>query len=111
MLLRLDFQDFFPAFPAARVQALFRTFGYPETVADRLGGIATNAVPWDFWSRRPAEVDLALWGESRILYSQSTSAARCADVAGACQSNDVSAGLPAVGVGAVGWRGVYAVCG
>lgn len=40
MLLRLDFQDFFPAFPAARVHALFRTFGYPEAAADR--GIAAK---------------------------------------------------------------------
>ena len=39
-------------------------------MADRLGGIATNAVGWDFWSRRPAEVDLAHWSESRILYSR-----------------------------------------
>lgn len=45
VLLRLDLQDFFPTFPAARVQALFRTLGYPECVADRLGGICTNAVP------------------------------------------------------------------
>jgi len=29
VLLRIDLQDFFPAFPAARVQALFRTLGYP----------------------------------------------------------------------------------
>lgn len=45
VLLRIDLQNFFPAFPAARVQALFRTLGYPEPVADRLGGICTNAVP------------------------------------------------------------------
>jgi hypothetical protein len=70
VLLRLDFQDFFPAFPAARVQALLWTFGYPEAVADRLGGIATNAVSWDFWSRRPADVGLAHWTESWILYSR-----------------------------------------
>jgi len=70
VLLRLDFQDFFPAFPAARVQALFRTFGYPEPVADRLGGIATNAVPWDFWQRRPAEMDAEQWTASRVLYSR-----------------------------------------
>jgi len=70
VLLRLDFQDFFPAFPAARVQALFRTLGYPEPVADRLGGIATNEVPRDFWKRRPPEVDSDRWNESRILYSR-----------------------------------------
>lgn len=70
VLLRLDFQDFFPAFPAARVQALFRTLGYPEPVADRLGGIATNAVPRDFWTRRPIEMEADQWNASRILYSR-----------------------------------------
>jgi RNA-directed DNA polymerase len=70
VLLRLDFQDFFPAFPAARVQALFRTLGYPEPVADRLGGIATNAVPRDFWNRRPLEMDADRCNDSRVLYSR-----------------------------------------
>ena len=45
VVLRMDLRDFFPSFPGARIQALFRTFGYPERVADLLGGICTNAVP------------------------------------------------------------------
>ena len=45
VVLKLDLKDFFPGSPAARVQALFRTLGYPETVADLLGGICTNAAP------------------------------------------------------------------
>jgi len=45
VVLRLDLEDFFPAFPAARVQALFRTLGYPEGVAARLAGICTNGAP------------------------------------------------------------------
>jgi hypothetical protein len=45
VVLRLDLEDFFPAFPAARVHALFRTLGYPEGVAARLAGICTNAAP------------------------------------------------------------------
>jgi len=44
-VLKLDLKDFFPGSPAARVQALFRTLGYPEAVADLLGGICTNAAP------------------------------------------------------------------
>jgi retron-type reverse transcriptase len=44
-VLRMDMQDFFPSFSGARIQAFFRTAGYPETVADLLGGICTNAVP------------------------------------------------------------------
>ena len=51
VLVRLDLLDFFPSFPAARVQGLFRTLGYPESVADCLGGICTNVVPRDVWNR------------------------------------------------------------
>ena len=49
MVLRMDIQDFFPSISGARVQALFRTMGYPESVADRLGGICTNATPHSVW--------------------------------------------------------------
>jgi len=45
VVLRMDLEDFFPSFAAARIQTLFRTLGYPELVADLLGGICTNAVP------------------------------------------------------------------
>jgi hypothetical protein len=68
-VLRLDLQDFFPGFPAARVQALFRTLGYPEKVADRLGGICTNAVPRDVWSARPMEIAAREWQAARTLYA------------------------------------------
>lgn len=70
VLLRLDFQDFFPAFPAARAQALFRTLGYPEGVADRLGGICTNAVPRYVWAHRPDSIDHEQWHEARVLYAR-----------------------------------------
>jgi hypothetical protein len=70
VLLRLDLQDFFPAFPAARAQALFRTLGYPENVADSLGGICTNAVPRDVWNRRPPEIDPVQWRDARTLYAR-----------------------------------------
>jgi hypothetical protein len=70
LLLRLDLQDFFPGFPAARVQALFRTLGYPEQVADRLGGICTNAVGREVWSGRPVEIAETEWHEARTLYAR-----------------------------------------
>jgi RNA-directed DNA polymerase len=70
VLLRLDLQDFFPAFPAARIQALFRTLGYPESVADRLGGICTNSVPRYVWNDRPPEMELTEWHEARTLYAR-----------------------------------------
>ena len=41
----MDLSNFFPTFAAARIQALFRTLGYPESVADLLTGICTNAAP------------------------------------------------------------------
>jgi RNA-directed DNA polymerase len=69
-VLRLDLQDFFPGFPAARVQALFRTLGYPDTVADRLAGICTNAVPRDVWNGRPPEIAPQEWREARTLYAR-----------------------------------------
>ncbi len=49
VVLKMDLQDFFPAIAGARIQALFRTVGYPELVADLLGGICTNAVPREVW--------------------------------------------------------------
>ncbi|HEY1218210.1 MAG: reverse transcriptase family protein [Bryobacteraceae bacterium] len=70
VLLRLDLQDFFPAFPAARVEALFRTLGYPEQVAGLLGGICTNAVPRNVWNSRPPEMDMMQWCEARALYAR-----------------------------------------
>src|SRR5580704_8181877 len=47
VVLRTDLQDFFPSVSGVRIQTVFRTMGYPEAVADLLGGIATNAVPRD----------------------------------------------------------------
>jgi hypothetical protein len=44
VVVRVDLTDFFPTFTGARIQAFFRTAGYPESVADLLGGICTNAV-------------------------------------------------------------------
>ena len=70
VLLRLDLENFFPAFPAARAQALFRTIGYPEPVADRLGGICSNAVPHYLWNDRLLEIDPKSWQEARLLYSR-----------------------------------------
>jgi RNA-directed DNA polymerase len=34
VVLRMDLRDFFPSIRARRIQALFRTMGYPESVAD-----------------------------------------------------------------------------
>lgn len=70
VLLRLDLENFFPAFPAARAQAFFRTLGYPEPVADRLGGICSNAAPRSLWRDRPLEFDRTTWREAQDLYAR-----------------------------------------
>ncbi len=50
VVLKMDLQDFFPSMPGARIQTIFRMLGYPESVADLLGGICTNAVPRRVWN-------------------------------------------------------------
>jgi RNA-directed DNA polymerase len=64
VVLRMDLRDFFPSIGGARIQTLFRTMGYPETVADLLGGIATNAAPRDVWS------GIDECRDARIMYSR-----------------------------------------
>jgi len=49
VVLKMDLQDFFPGICGPRIQSLFRTFGYPESVADLLGGICTTITPRDIW--------------------------------------------------------------
>jgi hypothetical protein len=68
VVLRLDLDHFFPAFPAARIQALFRTLGYPEPIADRFGGISSNSAPRSLWLERPIDVAPRLWNDARALY-------------------------------------------
>ncbi|MCA9263165.1 MAG: RNA-directed DNA polymerase [Planctomycetales bacterium] len=49
VVLRLDLQDFFPSVHGGRVQAVFRSLGFPASVADLLAGICTNSTPRDIW--------------------------------------------------------------
>lgn len=55
VVLKMDLRDFFPSIPRPRIQAIFRTMGYPEAVADLLGGISTNATPRDAWPLEAVE--------------------------------------------------------
>jgi hypothetical protein len=68
IVLRIDLRDFFASVRGGRVQALFRTAGYPETVADLLGGICTNAAPRAIWKPLYGQVDPNEWSELRSLY-------------------------------------------
>jgi hypothetical protein len=49
VVLRMDLRDFFPSIGRARIQAFFRTLGYPEPVADLLGGLCTTITPRSIW--------------------------------------------------------------
>jgi RNA-directed DNA polymerase len=69
VLLKMDLQDFFPSISGARVQALFRTIGYPEAVADLLGGICTNVVPRNAWHQAVLQVDRDRLREASTLYA------------------------------------------
>ena len=45
VVVRLDLEDFFAGVTAGRVFGIFRTAGYPESVAHTLTGLCTNVVP------------------------------------------------------------------
>jgi RNA-directed DNA polymerase len=65
-LLRLDLKNFFPSIRRARVQSVFRTLGYPEPVADLLGGLCTNIAPRAVFRAVSSEA----LAEMRALYEQ-----------------------------------------
>jgi RNA-directed DNA polymerase len=70
VVLRMDLRDFFATFGGVRIQNLFRTLGYPEAVADLLGGICTNATPRDVWNGIAADLGPVCVGEARRLYAR-----------------------------------------
>ena len=70
MVLRLDLKDFFPSFSGPRVQAMFRTLGYPEHVADLLGGLCTTTVARDFWRGMGEGIDPGELEQARMLYAR-----------------------------------------
>jgi hypothetical protein len=69
VVLRMDLRDFFPSISEARVQALFRTAGYPDGVADLLGGLCTNAAPRRMWKTLGKGLDPLAMAEARALYA------------------------------------------
>jgi RNA-directed DNA polymerase len=70
VVVRMDLRNFFPSIAGARVQAFFRTAGYPEQVADLLGGLCTNAVPRDVWRTAPCGVSLPTRWHAFDLYAR-----------------------------------------
>ncbi|MGA2653528.1 MAG: reverse transcriptase family protein [Terracidiphilus sp.] len=69
VVLRMDLRDFFPSISGSRVRALFRTAGYPAAVADRLGGICTNAAPRGMWKTLGKGLDPLAIADARALYA------------------------------------------
>lgn len=55
IILKMDLQDFFTSIRAARVQALFRTLGYPTEVARTLTALCTHLTP-SHVLRHPAKI-------------------------------------------------------
>lgn len=53
VIVRLDLEDFFASIAAGRVYGIFRTAGYPESVAYSLTALTTNVVPSVLWASLP----------------------------------------------------------
>ena len=69
-VLRVDLQNFFPTLSGPRVQALFRTLGYPERVADLLGGLCTTSTPRRTWRNTGLELSPDELQRARLLYTR-----------------------------------------
>ena len=69
VVLRMDLRDFFPSISGPRVQAMFRTAGYPEGVANLLGGLCTNAAPRALWKEKGRGLDPLRMADARQLYA------------------------------------------
>jgi hypothetical protein len=66
IVLRFDLHDFFPSIRRSRIHGLFRTVGYPDTVAHLLSGLCTSRVPLEVWKKRPDPRDAdKLWNYFR----------------------------------------------
>jgi hypothetical protein len=59
VVIRLDLEDFFASIAAGRIYGIFRTAGYPESVAHSLTALTTNVMPSELWGSlpRPGEHD------------------------------------------------------
>jgi hypothetical protein len=66
LVVRFDLRDFFPSIRASRVNALLRSVGYPEPVAQLLTGLCTNSTPEDVLASDEMSTDATALG----LYRQ-----------------------------------------
>jgi len=68
-VLRVDLEDFFPCIRAGRVQAMFRTAGYPDRIASLLTGVCTNVAPRPLWRNSRTDASMQERMHARGLYS------------------------------------------
>ena len=68
LVLRMDLASFFPSVRAARVEAIFRTLGYPELVSRALTGLCTTASPRLCWQN--VQLESAGLRTTRLLYAR-----------------------------------------
>jgi RNA-directed DNA polymerase len=59
VVVRLDLEDFFASIAAGRAFGIFRSAGYPESVAHALTALTTNTVPSTLWHSLPRPSDPA----------------------------------------------------
>jgi hypothetical protein len=57
VIVRLDLEDFFASIAAGRVYGIFRTAGYPESVAYSLTALTTNVVASTLWQSLARPID------------------------------------------------------
>ncbi|MBC7928113.1 MAG: RNA-directed DNA polymerase [Bryobacteraceae bacterium] len=70
VVLKMDLRNFFPSLRAARIQAFFRTAGYPDEVAQLLTGVCTNITPRRFWRAPELNLTLQEIQDMRDLYGR-----------------------------------------
>src|SRR5579859_3529196 len=70
VVIRLDLRDFFGSITAGRIYGVFRTAGYPESVAHSLTGLTTNVVPLAVWSDAPPPVQATAQLNEHFLFGK-----------------------------------------
>ena len=70
VVLKMDLQNFFPSIHRARIQTIFRTLGYPEPVADVLGGLCTTPTPRAIWKDHASKTDADSLFQTRAFYAR-----------------------------------------
>jgi RNA-directed DNA polymerase len=68
VVARMDLKDFFPSVTRARVAALSRAIGYPQSVAALLAGLCTTATPPRVWTNSEATLSRAEMQATRSRY-------------------------------------------